>query len=111
MEKILRSRELGLKSVTPGTFWLLPNPENGPVWPEPCRSEKSLAISVMYEINMRDFGTCDLGNTSYNWNWIACWLLSIINLLIFFGCYSRYLKWKIGLREMRWDIKESSKLA
>lgn len=84
MEKILRSRELGLKSVTPGTFWLLPNPENGPVWPEPCRSEKSLAISVMYEINMRDFGTCDLGNTSYNWNWIACWLLSIINLLIFF---------------------------
>lgn len=84
MEKIFRFRELGFKLVIFGIFWLLLNLENGSVWFEFCRSEKFLVIFVMYEINMRDFGICDFGNIFYNWNWIVCWLLLIINLLIFF---------------------------
>lgn len=35
------------------------------------KMESYLAIAMIHEMNMRDVGTGDLSNTSYNWNWIV----------------------------------------
>ena len=59
--------------MTLGKFRLLPNPENGLVWfgLSLTKMESYLAIAMIHEMNMRDVGTGDLSNTSYNWNWIV----------------------------------------
>lgn len=50
--KVLRSRELGLKSVALGKFWLLPNTENGPVQSDLYRRENLFSHSMTNEISM-----------------------------------------------------------